>query len=117
MPTAPVLNGQIIGQAERSTRALLDRLLADHDLTFVPWVALNLLNTIGPLAEDDLVERAITGLRTPPASSSGPLTSRSPGPDATATPPYRSGSTAWPPTSTATSRPTTSPPRPGSSPR
>jgi hypothetical protein len=56
------LNGQIIGQAERATRAVLDRLLAD--MPFTDWVAINLSATGGP---DDLAGRLATGLRIDPA--------------------------------------------------
>jgi hypothetical protein len=41
------LNGQIIGQAERTTRAVLDRLLARTGTGFDQWVALSLAATTG----------------------------------------------------------------------
>lgn len=59
------LNGQIIGQAERATRAVLDSYLAETGTTFVPWVTLNVLTIAGGrLARDELVPRIVLGLRT-----------------------------------------------------
>jgi DNA-binding MarR family transcriptional regulator len=43
MANEPTLNGQILGQAERGARAVLDRLLADHDTGFDQWIALRQL--------------------------------------------------------------------------
>lgn len=72
MTTTIPLNGQHIGQAERATRAVLDRLLAEHDTTFVEWVAINLLATTGPVVRDDvLVDRIVAGLRVEPPSATG----------------------------------------------
>jgi hypothetical protein len=51
------LNGQVIGQAERATRAVLDRLLARVGTPFEQWVALNLTATSGPLAAAELAGR------------------------------------------------------------
>ena len=45
MTTTPTLNGRIIGQAERATRALLENLLATTGIGFQPWVALTNLAT------------------------------------------------------------------------
>ncbi len=61
------LNGQIIGQAERATRAVLDRLLATTGTTFEDWVAINLTATTGP---GDVTGRLSTGLRLEPADAS-----------------------------------------------
>ena len=41
MSTTPTLNGQVLGQAERATRAVLDRMLERHGLGFHEWVAVN----------------------------------------------------------------------------
>jgi DNA-binding MarR family transcriptional regulator len=60
------LNGQLIGQAERVTRALLDRLLAETGTTFTQWVALNVTATAGP---DDLETQLAGGLRIAPAEA------------------------------------------------
>ena len=63
---APSLNGLIIGQAERSTRAVLERLLATHDTPFETWVTINLLSQAGgPMGCDALVARVVDGLRIP----------------------------------------------------
>jgi DNA-binding MarR family transcriptional regulator len=51
------LNGQVIGQAERATRALLDRLLAGVGTPFEQWVALNLTATSGPVSPAGLAAR------------------------------------------------------------
>ena len=63
MTQAPSLNGQVIGQAERATRALLDVLLAAENTPFVNWVSLNLLGTLGKTTPESLVEQLVTGLR------------------------------------------------------
>jgi len=57
----PALNGQIIGQAERSTRAVLERLLTATDTPFHHWVALNLLGNQAQ-SEAGLVEHLSAGL-------------------------------------------------------
>ncbi|MGE5597724.1 MAG: MarR family winged helix-turn-helix transcriptional regulator [Hyphomicrobiales bacterium] len=43
MTSAPTLTGQDIGQAERATRAVLDRLLHRTGTSFYQWVVLNRL--------------------------------------------------------------------------
>jgi hypothetical protein len=64
----PTLNGQIIGQAERSTRALLDRLLEQTGTSFEQWVAINLTAAAGgTFPHDQLIARMSTGLRIAPA--------------------------------------------------
>ena len=64
MTQTPALTGQDIGQAEKATRAVLDRLLARTGTGFHGWVALNLLATTGPeLAESDLAGRMVHGLK------------------------------------------------------
>ena len=60
-PKAPALNGQIIGQAERTTRAVLERLLTDTDTPFHQWVALNLLGNEAQ-SEPQLVDHLAAGL-------------------------------------------------------
>ncbi|WP_426571076.1 MarR family transcriptional regulator [Aquihabitans sp. McL0605] len=63
-PPAPTLNGFIIGQAERATRALLDRLLDEVDTPFETWVVLNLLGQAGGTSPSDaLIDRMVDGLR------------------------------------------------------
>jgi DNA-binding MarR family transcriptional regulator len=58
------LNGQDIGQAERATRAVLDRLLAETGTSFHQWVAVNVLATTGPVVErEQLVRQLVAGLR------------------------------------------------------
>jgi DNA-binding MarR family transcriptional regulator len=59
MSTAPTLNGQVIGQAERATRAILDRLLTRMGATFHHWVALN-LTTNGQTIERHEITRQMT---------------------------------------------------------
>ncbi|GAA4432021.1 hypothetical protein ACFQV2_30445 [Actinokineospora soli] len=69
------MNGQIIGQAERSTRAVLDRLLDDHATTFEQWVALNL--AAGGGTREQITTRMTSALRldksTVDALFAGPL--------------------------------------------
>jgi hypothetical protein len=64
MSTVPTLNGQIIGQAQYATRAVLDRLLARTGTTFHQSVALNVAAAGGgPVDRDQLVARMVGGLK------------------------------------------------------
>jgi hypothetical protein len=67
MTQAPILNGQVIGQAERATRAVLELLLAETDTPFVQWVALNLAAQAEAAQRtttvDVLVDQLVIGLR------------------------------------------------------
>jgi hypothetical protein len=47
MSTTRTLNGQVLGQAERATRAVLDRMLERHGQTFHEWVAVNRTAGVG----------------------------------------------------------------------
>jgi hypothetical protein len=58
------LNGQDIGQAERATRAVLDRLLDDTGTRFHQWVALNLIATSPqPIECAEVADRMVQGLK------------------------------------------------------
>ena len=60
----PTLTGQDIGQAEKATRAVLNRLLARTGTGFHGWVILNVLGTNGSaLAQAELVSRVVDGLK------------------------------------------------------
>ena len=63
MTQAPPLNGQVIGQAERATRAVLEVLLAETNTPFVNWVTLNITAAQGEIAVDALVDQLVNGLR------------------------------------------------------
>ena len=63
MTQPAILNGQVVGQAERATRAVLEVLLAETDTTFTNWVTLNLVATLGATTVDSLVGQVVTGLR------------------------------------------------------
>ena len=63
------LNGQVIGQAERATRAVLEVLLAETETTFTNWVALKLVATQDATTVDSLVRQLVTGLRITDADS------------------------------------------------
>jgi hypothetical protein len=63
MTQAPTLNGQVIGQAERATRAVLEVLLAETNTPFVNWVSINLIAAQGEIAMDELVDQLVSGLR------------------------------------------------------
>ena len=56
------LNGQIIGQAERATRALLELHLRDAGLPFEQWVAVNQVHS-GVGGRMALVARLVRGLK------------------------------------------------------
>lgn len=67
---APTLTGIDIGQAERATRAVLDRLLAETETRFTTWVVLNTLATIGgSLDRAELRGRLVVGLKIPEAEA------------------------------------------------
>lgn len=58
--TTPVLTGQIIGQAQYATRAVLDELLARHSITFYEWIVLNVTGTNGGAVDEDTVVGRMT---------------------------------------------------------
>ena len=63
------LNGQLIGQAERATRAVFDRVLEAEHTGFEPWVVLNQLDLDGGSADEaDLVRRVDRALKTDAAA-------------------------------------------------
>ncbi|MBV9384615.1 MAG: hypothetical protein JO242_28640 [Streptosporangiaceae bacterium] len=57
MPEYPSLSPQVIGQAEKTLNAFLDRLLAGTGLTEPLWVTLALTAATGPIDHDELVGR------------------------------------------------------------
>ncbi len=60
----PTLTGRDLGIAERATRAVLERLLAETDTPFEHWIALNLVATNDDTIDrDDLVAQMTAGLR------------------------------------------------------
>jgi hypothetical protein len=62
--TTPVLNGQLIGQAQIATGALLERILARTGTTFHQWVAINVATLSGGAVERaGLIARMTDGLR------------------------------------------------------
>jgi hypothetical protein len=66
MSDTPTLTGQDIGQAERATRAVFDRFLAETATTFDQWVTLNVLAAAeSPVERDELLGRLTARLRIP----------------------------------------------------
>lgn len=64
MSETPTLTGQDIGQAEKATRSVLDRLLAETGTEFHGWVILNLLASNGSaLHQDELTNSVVHGLK------------------------------------------------------
>ena len=61
MSTYPVLSPRVIGQAEKTMNAILDRLLAGTGLTEPQWVILTLAVTGGGPAERDQFTRTVAG--------------------------------------------------------
>ena len=60
MTTTPVLTRDI-GRAERTLRALLDRLLDDAGISFPQWTVFNLLDGSASLSRSELVRRLVDG--------------------------------------------------------
>ena len=64
MTQTPTLTGQDIGQAEKATRAVLDRLLAETGTGFHGWVILNQLSAAGGIMDAaGLTSRVSHGLK------------------------------------------------------
>ena len=61
MSTYPTLSPRVIGQAEKTLNAILDRLLAGTGLTEPQWVILTLAVTDGGPAEPDKFARMVAG--------------------------------------------------------
>ena len=61
MSTYPVLSARVIGQAEKTMNAILDRLLAGTGLTEPQWVILTLAVTGGGPAQRDQFTRTVAG--------------------------------------------------------
>jgi len=61
MSTYPVLSPRVIGQAEKTMNAILDRLLAGTGLTEPQWVILTLAATGGGPAERDQFTHTVAG--------------------------------------------------------
>lgn len=55
------LNGQVIGEAERAVRVLLDQLLSRTGTTFHQWVALNTIASQGGSATREQIEARMAG--------------------------------------------------------
>jgi DNA-binding MarR family transcriptional regulator len=58
---APTLSPQIVGQAERAHKPILDRILARAGTTMTQWVALKLTAASGGAADRDQLINSITG--------------------------------------------------------
>jgi DNA-binding MarR family transcriptional regulator len=54
------LNGQVIGDAQRAVKVLLDQLLSRTGTTFDQWVALNLIASQGGTASEEVIEARMT---------------------------------------------------------
>jgi hypothetical protein len=75
MSATPTLNGQVIGQAQYATRAVLDEFLARNDTTFHQWIALNVTGLAGgSIGRDQLVRQMGTALRIEPATAAATCT-------------------------------------------
>lgn len=61
MTTTTTLSGQIIGEAEQATRALLDRLLARTGTSFHEWVSLNFTAINGGAIERERLIQSMVG--------------------------------------------------------
>lgn len=67
-PDQQPLTGRHIGETENALRAILDRLLAEADMSFHQWVLLNAVGTTEPaLTPDHAVDRVAHGLKADPA--------------------------------------------------
>lgn len=64
MTATPLLTGQDIGMAHYATRAVLEQLLARHDLSFVDSLCMNVLaGADTAVARDSVVQRVTYGLK------------------------------------------------------
>ena len=68
MTTTPTLTRDI-GHAERTMRALLERLLDEAGLSFPEWTVLNFLDGAGPLTRSELAQRQVDGRVVPEAAA------------------------------------------------
>jgi DNA-binding MarR family transcriptional regulator len=67
---APTLNPQIVGQAEKAHKPILDRILARTGTTMNQWVALKFTAVSGGAADrDQLISRIAGALRTDDATA------------------------------------------------
>jgi len=67
MTSVPTLNGQVIGQAERAARAVLDVLLERTRTSFHQWVVLNRVALSGgTLSQEQLTRDMTHGLKVTP---------------------------------------------------
>ena len=67
--TTPTLNGAVLGQAERASRAVLDRLLARAGTSFHHYLAMNATaGEGGTIEREQLVGRMVAGLKLAPAT-------------------------------------------------
>ena len=64
MPTAPTFGTQLIGQTEKALNAILDRHLAETELTEPQWVTLTIAVTAsGELERNQLIQRVSAALK------------------------------------------------------
>ncbi len=63
MTTTPALSGRDIALAHNATRAVLETVLADLDVTFLQSVQLNVLADAGAMRRDQLVKRLVDNLK------------------------------------------------------
>jgi len=61
--TTPALSGRDIALAHNATRAVLETVLADLDVTFLQSVQLNVLADAGAMRRDQLVKRLVDNLK------------------------------------------------------
>jgi DNA-binding MarR family transcriptional regulator len=61
MPLTENLSPQVLGQAEKAHRAILDRILEDTSLTYYHWVAFSLMTAPGGQVNVDVLVERMTG--------------------------------------------------------
>ncbi|MFF4488204.1 MarR family winged helix-turn-helix transcriptional regulator [Streptomyces sp. NPDC001544] len=70
--TTPLVDGRVIGLAHYASRAVLERVLAPHGVTFQQFVTLRLATVAdGPMRTDDLVDGVVTTVKAGPADVRG----------------------------------------------
>jgi DNA-binding MarR family transcriptional regulator len=74
MTDAPILSGVDLVRTDRAPRALVDALLAQTQMTFNAWVALNVTGTSGgEMTKQAIIERMVSVLKVEPQTAASAI--------------------------------------------